>query len=351
MGIRGGYCELSQAIGTFHNLKIIVDQVVPGRDHSLVNHKLVVAQRLDFKIIVKRCQFIQFLISHSIFHGLIDFSCLTGASDNQPFSVLRQNGSWKSWFLVEVIYMRIGNQLVKILQPCLVFGQKNNVICSVFLYIDAAVLIPGIFIRIEVSLHSVDDFNVFSLAIQLLCCICSIRKSLYHTVICYGNSRLPPGCSLFNKLVHLVKSVVVAHSCMNVELYPFLFPCVRLLLRKIWNDIYVSCVNKGLMFKTVAVDLTGNTDSVANRQVLCQLFIFLRVHEAFHAHCPIMIRYFHHQNNGILLFPFSVLIANLLAFHRKKVSVDDYFFIGICKHKSISKGHGSSLYSSALNYW
>ena len=262
MRVSSGYCKLSEPVSYLDNLSVEGNKVINAVDPALVYHKLVIAERLDLKIIIERCDAFELFIGCTVFNSLIYLAGFACAAYDKPLSVSLQHGSWQSRSLVEVVNVRQADELVYILYSLLVLSQKDYVICPVFLDIKSSVFEPRILIRIQVAFHTVYDLDILACFGQLACSLGSIRESLNHAMVCDGDCRLSPVGSCIYDVSNFIESVIVAHLGVAVKLdsssvrISILLESLRYLLESIGH-------HQILMLICVIFDRASRTDHVA----------------------------------------------------------------------------------------
>ena len=95
---------------------------------AVVEHEHVVADRLDFQIIVEGGDFLKLPPLLARYNRAEQLARLAGAADKQPLAVLYELRFGNTRLFVEVIEMRHGNQLIKVFQSRLVFHENNLVV-------------------------------------------------------------------------------------------------------------------------------------------------------------------------------------------------------------------------------
>ena len=114
--------------------------------------------------------------------------------------------------------MRFAYQFVYILESGLISGKQDDVISPVLLYIYSAVLKPCVFIRIEITLYTIDDLDIGAVLGKLASGFCSIRKTLNDAVVSYSDCRLSSASSIIDDVLYFVETVVVTHLGVAVKL-------------------------------------------------------------------------------------------------------------------------------------
>ena len=220
MRVRCGDGKLAQSVARSDYPEVVVDEILIIARYPVFDHEAVVAERLYLKIVVEGSYPVEFVVISSSYDGLIQLACFTGASDDEALSVCLQHRTRYPRPLVEIVNMRSTDELVDVFEARLVFRQYYYVIRAVFLYVDGAVRVSRVFVRIEISFDTVNDLYVSSVLGLLRRLLGSVRKGLHDSVVGDGNSRLAPVSRLADYVLHLVEAVVVAHLGMAVKLHP-----------------------------------------------------------------------------------------------------------------------------------
>ena len=127
--IPSGAYRLSKPLPQLHHPAVKSPQVVqvPGNAFLVPKHKLVIAQRLDFQVIIKVNQPGQLPLRRSPKNCLEQLPRLAGGADDEPLPVLINEGFGHNGKTVKVLQMGLRHQLVQISQPGLVFCQHDQV--------------------------------------------------------------------------------------------------------------------------------------------------------------------------------------------------------------------------------
>ena len=135
MHVTGCHNRLSIGFAQFHNLPVHVFDVFHRMDifHSgRINHKFIVAQRLNFQIIIKMYQFLNALLWFAVQKSTIQFPRFAGTAQNQAFPHLHKFAFGDSRATEEIINMCHGNQFIEIPQTCIVLHQNDGMISAEF---------------------------------------------------------------------------------------------------------------------------------------------------------------------------------------------------------------------------
>ena len=129
MGITGCYNGLAGFFSKSHNPSVEILQHLLVLNNSVIYHEPVVNQRLDFKVIVEFSNLLKFLIGGSPANCAVQFSRLTGRTQNQALSVGHEHRPRDTGPLVKILQMRQGYKLVEIKQTLSVSCEYYYVIC------------------------------------------------------------------------------------------------------------------------------------------------------------------------------------------------------------------------------
>ena len=95
---------------------IVFNQLIAVLRPAGLNHKFIVAQRLDFQIIIKGCNVAQLFKRFPLDNRLEQFPCFTGTADQQPFPVFHNLTLWGAGPAVIILNMCAGNQFIQVFQ-------------------------------------------------------------------------------------------------------------------------------------------------------------------------------------------------------------------------------------------
>ena len=82
--------------------------------YRVANHKFIVSQRLNFKVIVKLGYFQKFSIIGAANYSLIKVACLASTTDDKSFAVLFNFTFSGARSFIKILHMRFGNKLIKV---------------------------------------------------------------------------------------------------------------------------------------------------------------------------------------------------------------------------------------------
>ena len=103
----------------YYSLVYIYERL-PAGYRAVVNHELIVSERLYFKIVVELCHFNKLAVRSSRENCLIQLSRFARRADYQTVPVLLEHGLGYSGKAVVVVEIRERNELVQIFKPCLI---------------------------------------------------------------------------------------------------------------------------------------------------------------------------------------------------------------------------------------
>ncbi len=83
---------------------------------------------MNFQEVIKRRDRKQLAAGFAVKDGAVQFPGVAGAADNQAFAAARELASGDTRLAVEVPEVGKGNEFVQILNACLIFDEKDNVV-------------------------------------------------------------------------------------------------------------------------------------------------------------------------------------------------------------------------------
>ena len=128
MHVAGRHTWLAQLVRNRQDLAVVIAQLFLVLCRAVGNHKLVVANRLNFQIIIEVGNLEQIFMRCAVHHLGKQLACLTGRAKNQALSVTNQFTARHNRLFIEIFQVGIGNQLVQIFESHLIFCQNNKVI-------------------------------------------------------------------------------------------------------------------------------------------------------------------------------------------------------------------------------
>ena len=117
-----------QLFAQSHDLTVEVAKPLLAVDLTLGKQEAVIADRLNLKVIVELCDFLNLTVGLALDDGLHQFARLAGRADDQPFSVFFKSCLRNSREPLKIIQIAFRNQAIKILQSHLVFHQNDLMI-------------------------------------------------------------------------------------------------------------------------------------------------------------------------------------------------------------------------------
>ena len=127
MHVAGRNDELSEPPAQREDAAVEFAQVLLVARFAVVDEKVVVAQRLNFKIIVERCEPVKLGIAPVAHDGVENFTRLARRADKNALAVLHQKALRDDGAFLEVLQMRFGDELVEIFQSHLVLHEQRDV--------------------------------------------------------------------------------------------------------------------------------------------------------------------------------------------------------------------------------
>ena len=128
MYVTGCHTGLAQLVCQRQDGAVVIPQLLLILCRTIGNEEFVVANRLDFQIIIKIRNTQQFFPGGPAQHGGKQLARFTGGTENQAFPVANQLAPGHNRFFIKIFQVGIGNQLVEIFQANLIFCQNNEMI-------------------------------------------------------------------------------------------------------------------------------------------------------------------------------------------------------------------------------
>ena len=125
MNVAGGDDRLIQLLAQPDDRAVIFPQRFFVRHLTVSHHEQVVVNRLDFQIIVEPGDLFQRRPRLAAGHRTVQLARFTGAAEQQALAIFDENAFRNARLLVEIIQMRIGNQLIQILKARLILHQND----------------------------------------------------------------------------------------------------------------------------------------------------------------------------------------------------------------------------------
>ena len=126
--VAGSDHRLAQLLAQRHDAPVEVPQLLLAFRQSLPEHEGVIADRLNFQIIVEGRDALDLLVGPVGGHGPEQLARLAGAADNQPFPVLLDIETGHVGVAVEIADVAVGDQVVQVLHALLGLAQKDDMI-------------------------------------------------------------------------------------------------------------------------------------------------------------------------------------------------------------------------------
>ena len=105
---------------------VIVLQNAYVADNAVINKESVIAERLNFKIIVKRRYALELGVARAVHHSAVKLAHTAGGAYQQPLAVLYQQAFRHGRGFVKVLEIRLRNKLVQVFKADLVFYQQYH---------------------------------------------------------------------------------------------------------------------------------------------------------------------------------------------------------------------------------
>ena len=125
--VAGGHNRLAQLFANAHNGAVVLPQALLVRV-AVAHHKHVVANGLNFQIIVVLRNFAQAFKALSGGHGPKELSRLAGAANEQALPVLVQQAFGNAGIAVVVVQVPLGDEPVEVLEARVVLYQNDLVV-------------------------------------------------------------------------------------------------------------------------------------------------------------------------------------------------------------------------------
>ena len=127
MDVAGGHHRLVQLLANAHNGAVVLPQALHV-GVAVAHHEHVVAQGLDFQVVVVGGDFAQVVEGLPLHHGPEQLAGLAGAAHQQALPVLVQQALGGAGIAVEVVEMSLGDEAVQVFQARVVLHQQNHVV-------------------------------------------------------------------------------------------------------------------------------------------------------------------------------------------------------------------------------
>ena len=128
MDVAGGADRLVQFLSQPDDGAVELPQILLAPGVAVAEHESVVAQGLNFQIVVKGRDALQFVPILVIHHSLEQLAGFAGGADDQALPMGHQLTFWDGRHPLEIFQVGGGNQLVEVFQPYLVPGQNDDVL-------------------------------------------------------------------------------------------------------------------------------------------------------------------------------------------------------------------------------
>ena len=126
MHVAGRNDELAEPAAEREDTAVKFAQILLVARLAVVDEEVVVAQRLDFQIIVERCEPVEFGVAPAAHDGVEDLARLARRADEDTLAVPHQQALRNDGILPEVLQMRFGDELIEILEAGLVLHEQRD---------------------------------------------------------------------------------------------------------------------------------------------------------------------------------------------------------------------------------
>ena len=127
MDVTGGADRLVQFLSQPDDGAVELPQILLAPGVAVAEHESVVAQGLNFQIVVKRGDALQLVPILVVHHCLEQLTRLAGRADDQALPMDHQLAFGDGGHPLEIFQVGSGDQLIEIFQAHLVPGQNNDV--------------------------------------------------------------------------------------------------------------------------------------------------------------------------------------------------------------------------------
>ncbi len=155
MHVTGGHHGNSQLFTDAHNAPVEIPEGFLVLHPAFPQKEGIVADGLDFQIIVKPGDLAQFFFAGPIHHGAEQLAAFAGRTHNQPLAVFLDHGTGHVGLAPEIVQMAFGNEVVQVGHAVLGGRQQHNVpgIAQGAVLADAVEIVqflcPGLFCFIQ----------------------------------------------------------------------------------------------------------------------------------------------------------------------------------------------------------
>ncbi len=149
MHVAGGNNRLIRLAADLEYAAVIVLQNGDIADNTVINKKAVIAQGLNFKIIVERRYAAKLGIARSVHDSAIQFTHSAGRAYEQAIAVLNEQALGHGRGLVEIFKIRLRYELIKVFKADLILYEQYHVprlcvICGLYAGIDLLNVVYGL---------------------------------------------------------------------------------------------------------------------------------------------------------------------------------------------------------------
>ena len=129
---------LAELLAELHDAAVEVAQGFLAAHGAVVEQEVVIRQRHDLEIVVKRRDAPQLRVALAAQHRLEHLARLAGRADDETLAVFHKQALGDGGVALEILQIRPGNDLVEVFQAGLVFHQNGDVVRAALLLQAAA---------------------------------------------------------------------------------------------------------------------------------------------------------------------------------------------------------------------
>ncbi len=129
---------LAELLAELHDAAVEVAQGFLAAHGAVVEQEVVIRQRHDLEIVVKRRDAPQLRVALAAQHRLEHLARLAGRADDEALAVFHKQALGDGGVALEILQIRPGNDLVEVFQAGLVFHQNGDVVRAALLLQAAA---------------------------------------------------------------------------------------------------------------------------------------------------------------------------------------------------------------------
>ena len=129
---------LAELLAELHDAAVEVAQGFLAAHGTVVEQEVVIGQRHDLEIVVKRRDASELRVALAAQHRLEHLARLAGRADDEALAVFHKQALGDGGIALEILQIRPGNDLVEVFQAGLVFHQNGDVVRAALLLQAAA---------------------------------------------------------------------------------------------------------------------------------------------------------------------------------------------------------------------